>query len=101
MEELVKILKEINDDDLRTMFGTAVVSVIEKQDDIIEKLNKYLDYKPVHLGDIIEYFGEKYCVTCVYTDNSVDICGENAQKRNVGLYKRDVKVIGRLEIVEE
>ena len=99
--ELVKILKEINDDDLRTMFGTSVVSVIEKQDDVIEKLNKYLDYEPVQLGDIIEYFGEKFCVTCVYTDNSVDICGEDTQKRNIGLYKKDVKVIGKLEIIVE
>lgn len=94
-------LKEINDDDLRTMFGTAIVSVIEKQDDVIEKLNKYLDYKPVRLGDIIEYLGEKYCVTCVYTDNSVDICGEDAQKKNIGLYEKDVKVIGRLKIIVE
>ena len=101
MEELTKILKEINDDDLRSLFGTAVVSLIEKQDDVVEKLNEYLNYEPVRLGDIVEYLGEKYCVTCVYTDNSVDICGENAQKRNVGFYKKDVKVVGRLEIVED
>lgn len=99
--ELAKTLKEINDDDLRTMYGTTVVSVIEKQNDAMEKLIKYLDYETVRIGDIVEYLDKKYCVTCVYTDNSVDICGEDGVKKNVGFYMKDVKVVGRLEIIKE
>lgn len=100
--DLGKKLKQINDGDLKTMYGTTVVSLIEKQEDAEEKLNVYLEYEPpVHIGDIIEFQGKTYCVTCVYTDNSVDICGEDATKQNIGLYMKLVKKVGRLQVIVE
>ena len=101
-KELSALLKGINDEDLKTTFGTAATVVIEKQADAEEKFRKYLEYDvPVRIGDIIEYKGKNYCVTCVYTDNSVDICGEDADKENIGLYKKDVKVIGKMQVILE
>lgn len=99
--EVAKTLKEINDDDLKTMFNSSIVSFIERQSGVEEKLTEYLNYDPPRLGDIIEYLGETYTVTCVYTDNSVDICGKDATKKNVGLYKKDIKVVGRLQLIKE
>lgn len=99
--EVSKTLKEINNDDLKTMFNSTIVSFIERQSDVKEKLTEYLNYDPPCLGDIIEYLNEKYAVTCVYTDNSVDICGKDSTKKNVGLYKKDIKVVGRLQLIKE
>ena len=103
--ELEKELRKINDDDLKTMFQTASVFMILKDlSKAATELEQYLKYDvPVWLGDIIEFQNSKYCVTCVYTDNSVDILdlGENASKRNVGLYKKEVKVIDKLQVIKE
>ena len=102
MNELLKKLKDINDDDLKTMFGTTVISLIEKKPDVEEKLKEYLDFEfPAYFGDIIEYNGERYVVTCVYTDNSVDICGKDADKKNIGLYMKDIKVVVKLQVIRE
>ena len=95
-------LGKINNNDLITMFGTSLIYTITSKPDAEEKLNKYCNYEvPVRLGDIIEYQDKRYCVTCVYTDNSVDICGEDASKKNIGLYMKDVKVIGKLQVIKE
>lgn len=100
--DLTKILKEINDDDKKTMFGSTITSVIEKSPFVKEKLESYLNYEcPVFIGDIIEYDGKVYTVTCAYTDNSVDILGEDANKKNVGLYMKDVKIVGELQVIKE
>lgn len=99
---LRKILNDINDDDLKTMFETSIVSSIISKPDVEEKVEKYLEYYiPVSLGDIIEYQGNEYCVTCVYVDNSADICGKDSTKKNVGFYMKDVKVVGRLQVIKE
>lgn len=96
------LIKEINDEDLRTMFGVSSAVLIEKQPDAEDKLNAYLEWiMPVYIGDIIEYQGKKYVVTCVYTDNSVDICGEDATKKNIGVYMKKVEVVGRLQRIKE
>lgn len=103
--ELEKILKEINNDDLRTMFQTAVVSIIlQDLNKATTEVEQYLEYEvPTCLGDIIEILGKKYCVTCVYTDNTVDLLelGENPTKNNVGLYKKEIKIIGKLQVIKE
>ena len=102
LNSISKMLKEINDDDLKTMFGSTITSVIEKQSDVEDKLLEYLNYyPPVYIGDIIEYQDKTYVVTCVYTDNSVDICGEDADKKNIGLYMKNVKKIGELQYIRE
>lgn len=103
-KNLVDMLKKINGDDLKTMFGTSFVSYIEKQpeEEVREKLKDYLHIKvAVKLGDIIEYKGEQYCVTCLYTDNSVDVCGKDSQKINTGLYMKNIKIVGKMQIIRE
>lgn len=105
--ELEKILKEINNDDLRTMFQTAVVSIIlQDLDKATTELEQYLQYEvPTYIGDIIEILGKKYCVTCVYTDNTVDVLSleenEKVTKNNIGLYKKEIKIIGKLQVIKE
>lgn len=102
-ESLKKMLDEICDDDKKVMFGKTYTSaILINLEEAKEKLEVYENYDvPVYLGDIIEYNGEEYVVTCIYTDNSVDILGKDAQKHNVGLYKKNVKRVGRLEVIEE
>lgn len=101
-ETLNQIIKEINDDDLKTMFGTSISSLILKDLDIAEeKLEIYLNYEvPVNTGDIIYLNSKRYVVTCVYTDNTVDLCSEEATKVNVGLYKKEITLLGRLHLIE-
>lgn len=95
-------LNKINKDDLLAMFGSSVVSYIMNMADMESKLLDYLQYDvSVNIGDIIEYKYEKYVVTCVYTDKSVDILGDNAKKQNVGLYNKKVKTIGKLQVIKE
>lgn len=104
MEELKKLINEINDDDLKKMFGTAYSATILNEDleKIKEKLDTYLEYDvPVRLGNIVEFNGETYVVTCVYTDNSVDLLSKDATKKNVGLYMETVKVTGKLDVIKE
>ena len=103
-KELEKLLKCINSNDLKEMFGACFSSVILAKDstEVINKLKKYSLYDvPVALGNIVEIEGKRYIVTCVYTDNSVDLLSEDATKYNVGLYKKDVKVVGKLQCIEE
>lgn len=104
-KELEKIIKEINNDDLRTMFQATTPSIILRDlTNATMELEEYSKYNvPVWIGDIIEFHDEKYCVTCVYTDNSVDILklGENVSKQNVGLYKKEIKIIDKLQVIKE
>lgn len=105
MNEMEKLLKEVNDDDLRAMFGTIVIPTITKDmDKVFKEMEKYVKYEvPVRLGDIIELKGKRYCVTCIYTDNTIDILtlDEAPTKKNVGIYKQEVKTVGRLQIIKE
>lgn len=103
-KELEKLLKCINSNDLKEMFGVSFASsiLIKDSTEIISKLEEYMGYDvPVALGNIIEIEGERYIVTCIYTDNSVDLLSKDATKYNVGLYKKDVKVVGKLQYIEE
>lgn len=102
-ETLEKILKEINDDDKKAMFGVTSNYMITRDLDIAQdKLLEYSEYDvPVCLGDIIEIDKNKYVVTCVYTDNSVDLLDDTAHKKNMGLYKKDVKIVGKLDVIQE
>lgn len=105
-EELKKKLNEINDDDLKVMFDTAFVqTIINKDTDIITgKLEEYYKYDiPVSLGDMIEFQNGEYVVTCLYTDNSVDLLSKFGHKKNVGLYQKEneIKMIGKLEVIQE
>lgn len=97
------ILTDVNKDDRKMMFNTEYIqSILLDQKNAEEKLNKYLNYDvPVSLGDIVEYNKKIYVVTCVYTDNSVDLLSEDAVKINVGLYMKNIKVIDSLEVIEE
>lgn len=96
-------LKEINDNDLKKMFGTAFPSAVMRkpQEEVEEKLTEYWNYKiPVSLGDVIKLDKITYTVTCVYTDNSVDLLNVNGStKINRGLYGVDVVKIGELDII--
>ena len=104
-KELENIIKEINNDDLRTMFQTTLPSIILRDlSNATTELEEYLKYDvPVCLGDIVEFKGKNYCVTCIYTDNTVDILslGEIARKENIGLYKKEITVIGKLQVIKE
>lgn len=99
------LLKKINDDDLVTMFNThfpVSISNRAKELNVESKLDEYSKYEiPVCLGDIIKFQEKTYVVTCIYTDNSVDILSEDANKKNVGLYMKDVEVVGKLEVIQE
>lgn len=99
-KEIEGLLKEINDDDLRKMFSTSVVSFIKNKPEelIVKELIKYLEYEvPVNIGDIVKIKNNTYVVTCVYTDNSVDLLGESAKKENKGLYNVEVTKVGKLQ----
>lgn len=102
-DKLKELLKEINDDDLRAMFNTAYpTSILGNMFKAKEELEKYMEYVlPVSLGDIVLINETKYVVTCVYTDNSVDILDWKLNKKNVGLYNKTVKVIGKLDVIQE
>lgn len=103
-KQIVEYLKEINDDDLRTMFGSSIISCIKNkpQEFVEDKLFEYFAYDmPVKLGDIIEFKDTKYVVTCVYTDNSVDLLNENANKINKGLYNVQITKVGELQCIVE
>lgn len=102
-EGLRKKLNKINDDDLKTMFNTSYVATIITEDiDIVEQvLEDYDEYDPrVHIGDIVEFQGKQFVVTCIYTDNSVDLLSyDNAMKTNVGLYCKSIKVTGKCDVI--
>lgn len=104
-KELEKIIKEINDDDLRTMFTTTIPSIILRDlSNAAMELEEYLKYDiPVRVGDVIKFQDKKYCVTCIYTDNSADVLVLDGYpiKRNIGLYKKEAEVISKLEIIKE
>lgn len=101
-DSLEKAIGEINNDDLRTMFETTVPYVILKDLDKARRcLEEYFNYDvPVHTGDIIDFNNKKYVVTCVYTDNTVDLLSEEATKVNIGLYQKEVTLLGRLHLIE-
>lgn len=98
--EVEKIIKKINRDDLMHMFQAQYSYVIMKKEGYSEKLKKYLQWKlPVKLGDVIKIdSNETNVVTCVYTDNSVDLLDEKGEKRNVGLYGKRVKIVDALKM---
>ena len=99
-KQVETFLKEINSDDLKTMFGTSTVAIIKcrSQETLEEELTAYWDYfLQIGIGDIIVTDGEEYVVTCVYTDNSVDLLSKEGTKMNKGLYKVPYVVIGKLE----
>lgn len=103
-QQIDAFLKEINGDDLKKLFDTSIVSFIKQkpQEVIEEKLTEYWDYViPVHLGDIIEINSVKYVVTCIYTDNTVDLLSEEISKTNIGLYKVNFTKVGELECITE
>ena len=103
-KQIIEYLKDINDDDLRTMFGSSIISIIKNkpQDMIADKLIDYFNYDvPVKLGDIVVINESKYIVTCVYTDNSVDLLGESVKKVNKGLYGTNVTKVGELQCIVE
>lgn len=104
-KEMEKLLKEVNDDDLRAMFGSIVIPTITRDmDKVIKEMETYLEYEvPFNIGDIIELTGKRYCVTCVYTDNTIDILvmDETPTKQNIGVYKREIKTVGKCQIIKE
>lgn len=103
-------LKDINDTDLKVMFGTTILSSIVREsmtelqfNEVLNKLYAYYEYDvPVCIGDVISMNGEDYAVTCVYTDNSVDLlsCTDNSKKINTGLYNIPVSKISKLTCIE-
>ena len=103
MQDLEKLLKEINDDDLKTMFNTSSVAMIKgKSPELItEQLLEYWDYDiPVRIGDVIEFENEVYTVTCIYTDNSADLLNaEGTHKLNKGFYKVPYVEVGKLTCI--
>ena len=104
-KEIEKMLKDINSDDLKEMFGTIFATTILKKDltQVVEKLtNYYTEYTlPVSIGDVFMMDNKTYTVTCAYTDNSVDVSTVLGTKTNVGLFNKDIKIIGKLQCVEE
>ena len=101
--QLKMLLEEINSDDLKIMFNHSLSPLIIKNfqpETIQNKLFEYYSYKiPVSLGDIVEMNNKTYTVTCIYTDNSVDLLSENCKKSNIGLYKVNLSVVGKLQCI--
>lgn len=110
VKEMRDSLKSINDTDLRTMFTSAFPSIIisenstdAKYSEVLDKLCQYYKYDlPVSIGDVIVMDGEKYVVTCAYTDNSVDLhnCTDNSKKINTGLYMKNLDKVSKLEHIK-
>lgn len=105
-KQINDFLKEINNSDLIKMFNSSVVSFIKTrpQEEVEKKLTEYWEYElPVTFGDIVEINNVTYVVTCIYTDNSVDLltCGTDIKKKNIGLYGVDVKKVGTLQCIVE
>ena len=102
-KQIKDFLSEINDDDLKMMFGFSIPATITfrfTREEIEEKLLDYWDYDvSVSIGDIIEIDEKTYTVTCVYTDNSVDLLSEDAMKTNKGLYNKVFKKVGKLQCI--
>ena len=102
-KDLDKLLKDINDDDLKKMFNSSVMTVIKAkpQEMLEEKLTEYWDYiLPVAVGDVVEIDNDVFTVTCIYTDNSVDLLNNTGtSKLNKGLYNVPIVHIGKLECI--
>ncbi len=101
-KEIEQGLKEINCDDLRTMFDSSFVSTIKTKPikEVVTKLEEYWKYVvPVSLGDIIKINDKEYVVTCLYTDNSVDLLDSDREKKNKGLYKVLFEKVGELQCI--
>lgn len=98
--EIEKTIQKVNKDDLCTVFGASYAYTIMKKEGYKKKLDEYLKWKvPVKIGDIIKSAtGGTDVVTCVYTDNSVDLLNEDGVKKNVGLYGKKVEVVGFLKV---
>lgn len=109
-KELKELLQKINKEDLLAIFGISQPGLIvkfgmtqEELDDIAEMLYTYMAYiVPVDVGDIVKLDSKEYIVTCVYTDNSVDLLrtDEQNKKINMGIYRNRVEVISKLEYLE-
>ena len=102
--ELEALIKDINDDDLKHMFNSTCASIICAKDlDVVaSKLMKYIEYTPdLAVGDMIKFNGKQYVVTLIYTDNSVDLVGEDGQKINTGIYGKEVLYCGKLDCFED
>ena len=107
INEIKSRLNNICEDDLKTMFQTSFASSIitnatsyTRMVQIMETINEYNKYQiPCWIGDIILYDKQTWIVTCVYTDNSVDLLSksEKIKKINTGLYLKNFAVIGQLE----
>ena len=101
-QQLDAFLKEINGDDLKKMFDSSILSFIKQksQEVIEEKLTEYWSYVvPVKIGDVVKINNLEYIVTCIYTDNSVDLLGKDVKKTNRGLYGVPVNKVGELQCI--
>lgn len=110
-EILIECASKICLEDLITMFNcgketlkTKLKNGTLKESFVEERLREYMeDYESPFTGDIIEWKGVEYIVTCAYTDNSVDLINRYGEKiirkTECGLYDENWKKIGKLEIV--
>lgn len=101
-KQLEEYLKGINRDDLISMFNSSVASFIKNrpQEEVENKLIEYISYDvPASLGDVIKIVDDVYVVTCVYSDNSVDLLSDKAKKINKGLYGVSVSKVGELQCI--
>ena len=91
----------------KSMFGKDLVYDITREyttEEIKKKCIEYMSYEcPFRIGDIIEdECGQRYVVTCDYTDGTIDVVYETGKqtRANVNPYGYDLKKVGALNYEE-
>ena len=98
------LLTAFSTSEINRMFGEKFVMDVEKKfstKDIIKKCVEFLSYEnPFYEGDIVEdECGVTYVVTCVYTDNTMDVMyatGDKRDRANIHPYDYDIRKVGEL-----
>ena len=113
-KETVDKILAINRDDRKKLFGFTtekeMITAIKDgntTDDIVRATLKWYeeDYNiPVWTGNILkDTDGNQWIVTCVYTDNSVDLISRTGEikRKNCGAISNKFEVIGKLDKIKE
>lgn len=113
-KETVDKILAINRNDRKKLFGfTTEKEMIQAiKDNIttvmdIKKVLKWYEeeYKfPFWTGDIVkDKDDEKWIITCVYTDNSIDLISESKviKRKNCGMLSSNLVKVGKLEKIWE
>lgn len=106
--DMIKSYKT-NYDDMKTLFGVccpteimlkaiSIDELIKLNDDVIQYFSWVL---PVNNGDIIKINNSVYTVVCTYTDNTIDVVNLSGIHDNIGIYKNNIEIIGKLDMMEE